>query len=54
MTYKLSEDLLEMFFGSVSQYGEWNTKPSAYQFFTAYTALLSHAELSAMSQSHTN
>ena len=47
LTYKLSQDHLELYFSSVRRYGGWNNNPSAKQFSYAYRALLKHASVSA-------
>ena len=46
LTYKLSQDHLELYFGSIRRMGGWNNNPSAWQFAYAYRALLSRASVS--------
>jgi len=46
LTYKLSQDHLELYFGSIRRMGGWNNNPSARQFAYAYRALLSRASVS--------
>jgi len=46
LTYKLSQDHLELYFGSIGRMGGWNNNPSAQQFAHAYRALLSRASMS--------
>ena len=40
LTYKLSQDHLELFFGAVRQRGGWNNNPTSGQFVAAYKRLL--------------
>ena len=40
LTYKLSQDHLELFFGAVRQRGGWNNNPTSGQFMAAYKRLL--------------
>lgn len=54
LTYKLSQDHLELFFSAVRRYGGWNNNPSSYQFSSAYRALLSHAGVSFSAGVNTN
>ena len=54
LTYKLSQDHLELFFSSVRRYGSWYNNVSACQFGNAYRALLSHAGVSISSSVKTN
>jgi len=42
LTYKLSQDHLELFFSAVRQFGGWNNNPSAIQFSNDFRSLLSH------------
>ena len=46
LTYKLSQDHLELLFSAVRQRGGWSNNPSALHFGSAYRALLSHAGVS--------
>lgn len=45
LTYKLSQDHLELFFGSIRSRGGFNNNPTARQFEAAYKRLLVHAEI---------
>jgi hypothetical protein len=45
LTYKLSQDHLEMFFGCIRQRGGWNNNPSCRQFKAAYKRLVIRNEL---------
>ena len=45
LTYKLSQDHIEMFFCAVRSQGGFNNNPSAKQFMTAYRRLLIHHSL---------
>ena len=45
LTYKLSQDHLELYFSSIRRLGGWNNNPSAYQFAHAYRALLSRTAI---------
>jgi len=47
LTYKFSQDHLELFFSSVRRRGGWNNNPSAKQFAYAYRALLNRASVTA-------
>ena len=47
LTYKLSQDHLELFFSAIRQRGGWNNNPSAMHFASAYRALLNHVGVSA-------
>lgn len=47
ITYRLSQDHLELFFSCVRQRGGWNNNPSASQFRHAYRKLLVHADIQA-------
>ncbi len=40
LTYKMSQDHLELFFGAVRASGGWNSNPTAMQFRSAYKQLL--------------
>jgi hypothetical protein len=40
LTYKMSQDHLELFFGAVRAAGGWNNNPTAMQFRSAYKQLL--------------
>ena len=54
LTYKLSQDHLELFFSAVRQRGGWNNNPSAVQFSNAIRSLLSHAGLSITGSAKAN
>ena len=54
LTYKLSQDHLELFFSAVRQRGGWNNNPSAMHFASAYRALLSHAGVSIAASAKAN
>ena len=43
LTYKFSQDHLEIFFSNIRHCGGWNNNPSALQFRSAYRSLLCHA-----------
>nr|XP_054773090.1 uncharacterized protein LOC129281169 [Lytechinus pictus] len=45
LTYRLSQDHLEMHFGKIRGRGGWNNNPTALQFAAAYRALLLNAKL---------
>lgn len=45
LTYKLSQDHLEMFFSAVRSRGGFNNNPTAFQFESAYKRLLVHCEI---------
>lgn len=45
LSYKLSQDHLEMFFSAIRSRGGFNNNPTAYQFENAYRRLLVHAEI---------
>lgn len=47
LTYKLSQDHLELFFGAVRSKGGHNNNPTARQFEAAYKRLLVHSEIRA-------
>ncbi|KAK2168874.1 hypothetical protein LSH36_13g00005, partial [Paralvinella palmiformis] len=46
LTYKLSQDHLELFFSAVRHFGDWNNNPSAMQFTSAFRSLFNHADVS--------
>ena len=50
LTYKLSQDHLELFFGAVRSKGGYNNNPTARQFEAAYKRLLVHSEIRAPKQ----
>jgi len=45
LSYKLSQDHLEMFFSAVRSRGGFNNNPTAFQFESAYKRLLVHCEI---------
>ena len=45
LTYKLSQDHLELYFSCIRRMGGWNNNPSAKQFGYAYRTLLSRASV---------
>ena len=47
LTYKLSQDHLELFFAAIRSSGGWNNNPTATQFMSAYKRLLLRHEVSA-------
>lgn len=47
LTYKLSQDHLEMFFAAVRQKGGFSNNPTAWQFENAFKCLLVHSEISS-------
>ena len=47
LTYKLSQDYLELFFASIRSSGGWNNNPSARKFMASYKLLLLRYEVSA-------
>ena len=47
LTYKLSQDHLELFFAAIRSSGGWNNNPTAIQFMAAYKRLLLRHEVSA-------
>lgn len=47
LTYKLSQDHLELFFGSIRSMGGYNNNPTARQFEAAYKRLIVHNEVVA-------
>lgn len=50
-TYKLSQDRLEIFFGSIRAKGGFNNNPTALQHKTAYKQLLIHGEIKHLNNS---
>lgn len=46
LTYKLSQDHLELFFGAIRSRGGYNNNPTARQFEAAYKRLLVHSQIS--------
>jgi len=49
LTYKMSQDHLELFFSAVRSRGGWNNNPSVVQFKAAWKRLLSHQQLKDVS-----
>lgn len=47
LTYKLSQDHLEMFFAAIRRRGGFSNNPTAWQFEQAYKRLLVHAEITS-------
>jgi hypothetical protein len=47
LTYKLSQDHLDMFFCNIRARGGFNNIPTAAQFESAYKKILVHTELSS-------
>lgn len=47
LTYKLSQDHLELFFGAIRSKGGYNNNPTARQFEAAFKRLLVHSEITA-------
>ena len=45
MTYKLSQDHIELLFGLIRSMGGWNNNPTVRQFYAAYKKLLVHNDL---------
>ena len=45
MTYKLSQDHIELLFGLIRSMGGWNNNPTVRQFYAAYMKLLVHNDL---------
>lgn len=45
LTYKLSQDHIELFFGAVRSKGGWNNNPTVRQFIAAYKRLVVHNEV---------
>lgn len=43
--YKLSQDHIELFFGSIRSHGGFNDNPTSKQFSTAYKKILIHSEI---------
>ena len=54
LTYKFSQDHLELLFSAIRRYGGWNNNPSATQFANAYRSLLSHTGVAISSAVKTN
>lgn len=52
LTYKLSQDHLEVFFSAVRSKGGYSNNPTAYQFINIYKKLLVHAD--GKSSEHAN
>jgi hypothetical protein len=52
LTYKFSQDHLELFFSCVRRAGGWNNNPSAKQYCAIHRRLLSHAGLCASAASN--
>jgi hypothetical protein len=52
LTYKLSQDHLEMFFCAVRSKGGVNNNPTASQFQAAYKRLLIHSEITTSKNSN--
>ena len=48
MTYKLSQDNLELFFGKIRSHLGWNNNPTCRQFAAAYKKLLMHNDISTV------
>lgn len=51
MTYKMSQDHIELFFGQIRSMGGCNKNPTARQFSAAYKKLLLHHEIQDISKS---
>lgn len=47
LTYKLSQDHLELYFSCIRRMGGWNNNPSVKQFSSSYRTLLNRASISA-------
>lgn len=47
LTYKISQDHLELFFGAIRSHGGYNNNPTARQFKASYKRLLVHTEIKA-------
>ena len=45
LTYKMSQDHLELFFGAVRAAGGWNNNPTALQFRSAYKQLMTRHQI---------
>lgn len=45
LTYKLSQDHLEMFFSAICSRGGFNNNPTALEFESTYKCLLIHSEI---------
>ncbi|KAK6167152.1 hypothetical protein SNE40_021247 [Patella caerulea] len=54
LTYKLSQDHLELLFSAIRRYGGWNNNPSAVQFSNAYRSLLGHVGVSGTIDGNTS
>ncbi|EZA46673.1 THAP domain-containing protein, partial [Ooceraea biroi] len=50
LTYKLSQDHLEMFFSCIRAMGGYNNNPNVKQFMASYKRLLHHTEVQSSSQ----
>ncbi|CAH0558772.1 unnamed protein product [Brassicogethes aeneus] len=53
LTYKLSQDHLELFFGAIRSRGGYNNNPNAKQFEAAYKRLLVRSQISAPNTGNT-
>ncbi|KAF2879694.1 hypothetical protein ILUMI_26470 [Ignelater luminosus] len=49
-THKLSQDHIELFFGTIRSAGGYNNNPTVRQFRSAYTKILVHTELKESSR----
>lgn len=49
LTYKFSQDHLELFFGAVRARGGWNNNPTAAQFISTFKRLMQHHEIKCIS-----
>ncbi|KAL3187879.1 hypothetical protein MRX96_000498 [Rhipicephalus microplus] len=45
LTYKLSQDHIELFFAAVRSKGGWNNNPTVSQFVAAYKRLVTHNQV---------
>ena len=52
LTYKLSQDHLELFFPAVRQRVGWNNNPSAVQFSNVFRSLLSHSSITGSAKAN--
>jgi len=52
LTYKLSQDHLEMFFSAIRSKGGFNNNPTAAQLEAAYKRLIIHTELATSSEAN--
>lgn len=52
LTYKLSQDHIEMFFCAIRSRGGFNNNPTAAQFASAYKRLLIHSEITSSSSAN--